>query len=1056
MTAKATVVTARLDALRARHSSVVDQLARVLAPSPITAAVDGTTLQRLLDDQVEALDEAHANLAVLADEVRRTVALQTNRPIDWDDERAQLGALLAEDPYRGTVSWFRQAIVAAVLFDLPGLTELLDGRLRLPDDAAVLVDRIRLLRKGLQDRDLSGCQELLTQAACGRLGERLDLSDVERAELALSLARLTLLAGENAEAERWVRHAAELGASDTDTHLVTAWLRRAGGDQAGASASLEAATAGDATPVELLVEFAHQLAAFSTDSPSAHLPIVEAEVWALTSIDTVEAEIDRLIEPAPPTVWLSLGRRLAAAGETERARTAIGRARGAVPPPPPELLAEIGECEVDIVKHVDGTKQPVSEVKDALVRAAVDRISADHLDRAVELLDEGLGLVPSDPEATLLRADCLRLKVSDMPLAESEPVLKTVLATAAAIPIVDGDADYSWGLLIRASAETMLSDGLHLDTWAHAWRSVEDAAWAVACRPSDATRWAQLTQAALVLGLQQVALRASAIGRQLAKSGDEQSFLHRAHAEALLNVGQLGEAAALAAGAGDPVLAVIIDAVEGELEPAIDELLPRGRAGSLASFEWLLLLLSMLASGDGRVPAFAERALADARQHPDQLSWVGISVLAELALGHPGRACELTPAIHEALQKRSSTVPYGAMWHGVALLLNGDTEGGGDVLRHALGLLTSTADGAVWHTIERSAIERLAAINRRPIPPELINEIDRTVDGRTATLAARGVDAELDLFELDGPDPAEALRITALVRAVMALLDNDSEPIVEQARLVWPDNGDPRAAFVAAKVREGTTKLRAALLASKLPQMDAAEQQRTVETILRLDSFDADVYFRNASFPAPVRLDVGRVLTELASASELGTPASRVLRYLQWPEATEPLDKADSVWQLQLPSSWFDGFDDVLRKHPLFTDTIPTFRRARELPGINVTANGDFEPDSYAIFHEDKLLERGRAPRAQRWLPTNDRTITPGWIPRGPASETSPWVAVEPPADDDPIGYWCTADTYEMLVRRVSAFAATPTAAVEAESATTFGDVVSAAFKWLVGRRQRR
>jgi hypothetical protein len=638
----------------------------------------------------------------------------------------------------------------------------------------------------------------------------------------------------------------------------------------------------------------------------------------------------------------------------------------------------------------------------------------------------------------LLRAECQRMKVSDQAIERARPVMDDVVRTLDALPLVDRAEELSWGLLVRSAAEAFLSDDMTETAWIHAWRSVDAAAWAVTCRPRDARRWAQLSRVSMNLGLQQVAVGASRLGRLMATDDGEWELTNRVHAHATAVLGRLDEARRLAVRHDERTLQVVIDALLGDATTVIEELLPKGRGGDLESFEWHILLLAMLATRDGRVLAFAERAIDDACHYPNEVSWVGVEVMALLALGRGREAHDRAAVLQECLRARSPGRPYGSFWYGVALVVCGRRDEGGSVLRDALGALSETVDGLVWHRLERPAVVHLGKLNGAVFTAAELAGFDEAVDARVAVLEDRDLSAELASFELIGPDAAYARGTLAMVGALLRLGSDGPDPFMRVAREASGGASDGHVSLVEERAREGARRLGAAQIAATLPSVEPPERRSMIEAMIGLDYYDADVYLRNAELADDVRRDVGRVLQDLAQAGALTAEARWVLRYLEWPEAPAPEDVTGSDWALRVPAQWLEGYDHQLSHHPIFRKAIPKVRRltghdewARhaQLPPLDVSAHEGAEPDTYEIVWRGEVLEAGVAPKG-RWIPSTDRQMIPSWelLEHGGAA-TSPWRLVRRPPEGDPFGRLCTVGTYEMLVRRVAHFASTPRAA---------------------------
>jgi tetratricopeptide (TPR) repeat protein len=100
-------------------------------------------------------------------------------------------------------------------------------------------------------------------------------------------------------------------------------------------------------------------------------------------------------------------------------------------------------------------------------------------------------------------------------------------------------------------------------------------------------------------------------------------------------------------------------------------------------------------------------------------------------------------------------------------------------------------------------------------------------------------------------------------------------------------------------------------------------------------------------------------------------------------EAAPEFPIEDSVEQPQLetelPTSWFDGYDNPLNDHPLFRHYIPELRARAwwEVPGIHVAVDDGLEPDGYRILRMGEVVDEGRASAAHRYASPETLALLP-------------------------------------------------------------------------------
>jgi len=1017
------VLDSRNAAAKERHTRIVDALLSDLR----ARARHETDLTTVVAREQASLARAQADLAALLDDLRVDAAWTGQSGLDWGEESRRLTDVFRTDPREGLTSWL-QLVVASLLYDQRIPAELLDADL--PSFTDVLVDRVRQLRVGLEERTWEDCGLLRRLADDEGLGEALAFGAAERGQLAALVARVALVSGRAEEVDRWLAKATDLGAPRGVVALIEAARDRRRGDHAAASAALQDARDGDAPAIELLVEEAWQAVAVGP-ADQIDTSSIDGEVWSLPSVAAAHDELARMIEPVLPEIWVAVARRHLADSDVKRATDALDRARRGVPDdhrPTTALNGTIGELNLALLEA--GPAAP-DELTTALVATASSFVDAGQHDRAIDLLDRALSLTPDHPPALVLEAESKRLRSIGAADADLAGQLGEVLANLDRVPLRAGQDDTTWALSVRAAAELTLSDRLDGETWRHRWQALDAASWAVAFGPTTAYRWGQLSQVAQELGLYRLAHLAGETWLRLVPGSADRSEATVNQAIVIANEGELRDAQEMIAVVdADGFVHRLIGAALGNVRGLVDLLAPRALSSAVAlePGEWYWLLLGQLALEEGRVPAFAELALERARRRPGSLVWRDAELVALLALGRWAEADERARALAEI---SAVARPDGASSHALAALaahLAGRTDLA--AFEHTIDLAMSAAEGGLWEHVLRPTLPRLATAAGRPVGDDALGRLDQRFAERMERLRRRTLDDELSDDSYDHACPELAAQVRSVARAVCDLRGGDLRRLLDAAA-VGPHPGVTSPdddTLLRDQANAAVKVLRSVGLVESLESCDAASVEQLVRDLLHTDSVDADVRLNSSRLAPARRAEVGVTLVGIAGEADDPDAASArfVLGYLGWPDFPAPsLSEPDEVGidstaddVIELPTSRFAGVGDPVHDDPLFVEVIPLLRRFRPLPSLTIQASDELEPDGYRILRLEVERERGVAPGDARWSDQGVAAIDI-WPRREAGAPGSPWVAVEVGASD-PLGELCTASTDEMVVRRLA------------------------------------
>jgi tetratricopeptide (TPR) repeat protein len=1009
----------RLAGLRDRYAEIRRTLSIALQQEQTLDKLDAAELSRAVDHELAAVITATDELRALAADLRRVTP---SEELDsWAAERDELAQLFATAARAATLRWLHHVLSALADFDLDTLDEI--ASMELPTAARVLAERVRLLRADLASRVYDADQPLLALAVEEPLALAVGLTKEKRARLALILARLSVAADQETAAERWLDRAAELGARDSDVSLVRAWLARELGDYGRARELLERARAADPDGSGALLEQAHQLAAEPSAADTLDT-VIELGIWSLPTIEGAERTLAWSIEPVPAEVWMGLARRWLAEQDPIRAQAAVLQAQR-VAGARPSLLADIGELRIACLESMADPEL----LYGARVETATHLLDLGRVDRALELLDQALHAKPDAADALLLEADGLRLRAANLSLAQATPDLERTLAIVEQVPVIEGNADRSWSFLLSSLAEFQLSTGLDEQMWDRTWRGLSAAAWSVAFVPTSTWRWNQLTTAAFTVGLYRLSRRAAEIGRLVARSDDDRTYIGDSLMVALANTDDLDKAYEETATDPDLFLHHVLGAVRGHAAPLVDHIVGSNNLETMPPYAWSWLLTGLRATEDPRSTTIADLAIKRSGRESDDWSWVEVEIDAMLVQGRAGEAAELAGTVLPLLARRSPRRQQSYLYPSMAVLVGGDRAEGLRLVAESLTVMPTLAMRKQWPNIDRPALLAFAAAAGRKLSEEELGELDRCVAERLDVLAERDVETELVEFELDGPDRLEADRAREVVRAVLRLAAGDASGVVALGRAQYGEN-DQRATHLERRAVEGAAALRTATLVSRLSESDPAQVPAIVAELLDRGTSEAAIRLANTALSPAVRAAVAESLSGVAAVEgPRRENAVRLLSDLGWPEAPPPVIQPTRGWELELPSSWFAGIEDPLREHPIFLQTIPAVRKLSDgLPPVHVTASDELEPDGYVVGFDGSVSERGTAAISVRWAP-DSRDLVPDWPPITGGAEGSGWLAVQPA--NDPLGMLATVSTEEMVVRRVAELAVRSAAPAE-------------------------
>ena len=491
---------------------------------------DLAAAQAAVEERVRALqsasDELHQLLASLAD----LSAVTRFTPQGWAERHAELTNTFASDAMAGLSLWVGDCCQAASEVRIGALERLTAGPFPYPSGSQLLIERFVTAQRALAKENWGLAMPVLRAAAAGLRINNQELPTAEvRAALLLLIARIDVALGQDPSAD--LETAEVAGVQTADTALVRAWAARKENKLDEAAYHLADARSGGSA-VAFMAEVVRQARASSVENS---LSAASERLAGLAYIADITSQLDRLVEPAPPALWLAIAERAAAEQDSQLAETAFDNAeRGTLSDF--ELGAVIRERRAESVTaaRIDPARQAEAWVAAGDYRwwnGQPDAAQA-HYRRALDLHSDNVQAAIS--EVCAEAADCL-----SKPISESAPDLTRLLAKLETLQKRHGvDNDTAWSLLNVGEVHIQLArtrDGLSAN---HLWRAILACGRALAIDPKSAPSWTRFAEELEAFGLYQTAFFAAKHAKSLEDAAQESYAL----INAAIDLGELESA----------------------------------------------------------------------------------------------------------------------------------------------------------------------------------------------------------------------------------------------------------------------------------------------------------------------------------------------------------------------------------------------------------------------------------------------------------------------------------------------------------------------------------
>ncbi|MBV9383836.1 MAG: hypothetical protein JOY82_28305 [Streptosporangiaceae bacterium] len=772
--------------------------------------------QAAIGTRIRALQLASGELRQLLSTLADLARLARFTPEGWPERRDELAAAFGADPAGGAGEWVEECCLAAAELRTEALERLTAESFGFPPGLLPMRQRFQTAQRALAKRNWRLAQPVLRAAAGGLRIAGSDVPSPEvRAALFVMLARIAVHLGEDPSAD--LEAAEALAAPAADTALVRAWSARVAkrpGDAASCLADARAA----GSSIAVIAEFVRQARGTSAE---AMLSAARDRLGGVASIADITSQLDRLIEPVPPELWLAAAERALAENDHSLVMTALDRAEGGVGDQY-ALGAVICERRAELLPAAGGDEAAVVQ---AWLNAGDYRWSAGEPDVARRDYRAALDLRPDSVQAALGEVSAEAAEWSAKPGGESTPHLTELLGKLESLQAEHGiELATSWSLLNVAAICTQLANAGENPDAGYMWRAMLAIGRALIFDPRAAGIWVQLADVFGTFSLLQSAAYAARHAFSLDPARQQREELIRA----TINVGDLATGRDLLSEDADYGKAWT-KAVDGFIRWRIDgnkeaiELL-RDATNQDPGLTWArdLLMRAYLLSGE---PELARR---EARQlsayvggRRDQQS---LGTLANCALmsGDLAEAERLGIRLAE-WESRNIDEAQARSTLGSAKLLTRRAEGVDDLVQ-AVMLARAPRDLDDWERIDLPVLRAQARELGVGLPD--LTPVTEAIGRRRGELEAR-TDPLVELTEapVGTPVPAAADQARAVLRVLLSEAHDD--PAGALAAL---EAGAPAAAGVPEWPRLAD-RVRRAFVADCLRRDDlgqalAAEQAR--------------------------------------------------------------------------------------------------------------------------------------------------------------------------------------------------------------------------------------
>lgn len=743
------------------------------------------TVRTLLADHETALAAAQGRVRQLDDMVEQLTRALPFLKEGWPQQRDRLRGAFCGNQEDGLADWLNYWFGAASSRRL-GTLQRLQSEVPLPDDQAVIGERLAVVARALDKNDWLPCQEVLLLGAAGvRVGNRQvpdrpvpdgrEPDQRVREDLRLLAVRLALHNGLPDRADAVL----DMDAAETAPRLAlrshSARLRGADGE---AASLLAQAQVLDLRDLDVTVESIAR-ARQRLDRAGA-LDTAREAVEVLPSLGDVEGDIGRLVDP-PAEIWVALAERARDEDDSDGAQRFLDCATAAVAWNDNEVLAAAEEVRATVAASA-------GERRRASLLAGHWCAAAGQLDSARRNYQAASDIEPStDPADAQVRA-AAQLRLADViaVTARQRPDAAVAEELEHALRLVQEarprpSRTSSWSYLIESDLRAQLSKVPgRPDRCRQEWSALLAAAQAVSFRFAWAHSWLALADAAMTRDLYLVAEAAAARAYQVEQTEATQA----GYVRALVNTGRYDDALEYLGEADDPgnpdspwrqCIRGLIALRLGRADQAVGHFTGL-RIDPTWLWAWQPYLRALVIMGDVAAARRKSAELMEARiGRKDERSWLAVTAFDAQLNGRIDAACDIAERLSQAAGPDDVKAKRA---RAEAQILGGDQDAW-KLLARALDADLRPTVIDVWEREDFPVLKALAAEHEVKLTPA---HLDLVLTRLRARQHAWDLAAELDLAAGTAAvaEAGTAARLTkAALRAISGTLDPELEKLLE-------------------------------------------------------------------------------------------------------------------------------------------------------------------------------------------------------------------------------------------------------------------------------------
>ena len=918
-----------------------------------------TTVQQELRIRLDALGHAASEMHNLSRSIRRLRRIYPYTINGWPVERRRLEALLVSDPDAVSTQWLHHVAATAGAARLSALARVVEEG-PLPAAHAGLRDRTAACLDGMNRRSHPLAAPLLRTCLAMQADHSLPLSAGTTRRLVLVIARLAIVNESFDDAEALLTDEVEVPRAAR--LALRASVAHGRGREDEARRLLSEARAVDARDLDVVTETL-RWGAVGLERAEA---MARAAIQSAACFFDIEHDLEPLLDP-PAQLWIAVAERASEEAGQPLADRALDRAEDAAS----------SEEWVMVHARVSGMRSAWLEGNakaEALLSAGIGLSDAGEVQAAFDIFERALELpaqmMTDSLRATLAfrRADCFGVLMSMFPTRHSRSERVRALQALLDAQHVEGALQENpWAHGVECDLRTGIADLVGGDRVAHRWGAIQAAARTVALRLGVARAWTTLVDAAGTVGCHKLA--SELIRYSIRRLGSDPESLtvslvnDRSYKATLEHLGGQTEAWALC-------VTGWVWCRQGRVEESANLL-----ETTTIDPEWhwakdVLVCCHLILGNFTEAKRLAELYVADLPEPLEDLNRLAAKAKLFLVLGDLDRA--------EDCASRGAASDLGGEFDEgespfllamIAFLRGRGMADGADLAAAAES--RSLGGHKDWAVFERPTYAALAEL--LGLRADGLAVVDEVASRRLRQAERAGADRSLDVVPAAGCDPVLVEGTKRLVRALRAVAVEDLDAAGEEAGGLPPEFADEAKAVLDYVASERTTVLKRGL-SRALADGDESAMADLVGSLTADDLRDVGMQlFQDVREETIDAGTVSAFLSTMAANPRWAASLEIIRAWLPSAVEDEPLEEAEESTgarlQLGLPASWFKGYSDPGRQHPVFTRYLPEVRANTpwEIPAVSVFSGESLEPGGFVILDDaDEVLDSGDLPQHAR------------------------------------------------------------------------------------------